>query len=130
MPHTVERSNEENIQQQPHVLREHGCSNLKTGQTVKYMDRESGIPHTATVIGRAGKAKGKHQNWYNLQYSEPVTLSGTTGSADLSLVDNLRIEPMENREKQNDIQNDDVLETKDVSFDSAKLDELSNWRKN
>ncbi|XP_029629926.1 uncharacterized protein LOC115207015 [Salmo trutta] len=70
---TVERSNEENIQQQPHVLRQHGCSNLKTGQTVKYMDRESGIPHTATVIGRAGKAKGKHQNWYNLQYSEPVT---------------------------------------------------------
>jgi hypothetical protein len=30
-----------------------------------------------------------------------------------------------NREKQNDIQNDDVLETKDVSFDSTKLGELS-----
>ncbi|KAM9471315.1 uncharacterized protein ACWYII_007190 [Salvelinus alpinus] len=126
---TIEGSNEENIQQQPHVLREHGCSNLKTGQTVKYMDRESGIPYTATVIGRAGKDKGKHQNWSNLQYSEPATLPGTTGSADLSLVDNIRIESMENREKQNDIQNDDVLETKDVSFDS-KLDELSNWRKN
>ena len=59
-------------------------------------DRESGIPHTATVIGRA--EKGKHQNWSNLQYSETATLSGTTGSADLSLVDNLRIEPVENRE--------------------------------
>ena len=61
---TVERSNEENIQQQPHVLRQHGCSNLKTGETVKYMDRESGIPHTATVFRRAGKANRKHQNWY------------------------------------------------------------------
>ena len=96
---TVARSNEENIQQQTRVLRQRGCSNLKTGQTVKYMDRESGIPHTATVIGRAGKAKGTHQNWYNLQYSEPATLSGTTGSVDLSLVDNHRIEPMEKREK-------------------------------
>ena len=35
---------------------------------------------------------------------------------------------MENWEKQNDIQNNDVLEMKDVSLDSAKLDELSNWR--
>ena len=77
-----------------------------------FMDRESGIPHTATVIGRVAKAKGKHQNGYNLQYSERATLSGTTESADLSLVDNLRIEPMENREKQNDIQNDDLLEIK------------------
>ena len=48
----------------------------------------------------------------------------------MSLADILRIEPKENQEKQNDIQNDDVLETKDVSFDSAKLDEFSNWRKN
>ena len=64
-----------------------------------------------------------------MQYSEPATLSSTTGPADLSLVDNLRIEPMENQEKQNDIQND-VLKTKDMSFDSAKLDKLSNWRKN
>ena len=30
-----------------HMLK-HGCSNLKTTQTVKCMDRESGIPHTAT----------------------------------------------------------------------------------
>jgi hypothetical protein len=91
------------------------------------MDQESGVPHTATVIGRAGKAKGKHQNWYNLQYSVPATLHGTTGSAELS--HKLRIEPMENGEKQHYIQNDDVLETKDMSFDPAKLEELSNWRK-
>lgn len=36
---------------------------LKTRQIVKYRDKDSGIFHTAKVLGRAGKATGKNKHW-------------------------------------------------------------------
>ena len=44
---------------------------LRTGQTVTFVSRDDGIQHTVRVLGRAGNATGKHNNWYNLQHLEP-----------------------------------------------------------
>ncbi len=37
-------------------------ANLKMGQIVTYGDKDGGTLHTAKVLGRAGKAKGKYRN--------------------------------------------------------------------
>ena len=59
---------------------------------MKYRDKERGTLHTAIVVGRAGKTKGKYKNWYNLQHIKPSTVAGTTESADTSNVENLLVE--------------------------------------
>jgi len=103
---------------------------LKTGQTISFVDNVTGVPHTAKVMGRAGKATGKHSNWYNLQYLEPFDIAGTMGSADLTKVDNLQVKPLDGVELCSDMQENDVLVTEGVSFDKAKQDEISSWKKN
>ncbi|XP_061841706.1 uncharacterized protein [Nerophis lumbriciformis] len=112
---------------QPPIIRTDRSMNLKAGQFIKYVERDTGISHTAKVLGRAGKATGKHKDWYNLEYTEPVNLTGTTRSADLSQVDTLQIQSSDRVEQPSD--HEDVLVTKDVSFESAKLTEISNWEK-
>lgn len=112
---------------QPPIIRT-DCSTSQ-GQFIKYVDRDTGISHRAKVLGRAGKASGKNKDWYNLEYTEPVSLTGTTRSADLSQVDTLQIESLDKVEQPSDRHHDDVLVTKDVSFESAKLTEISNWEK-
>lgn len=104
---------------------------LKTGQTISYLDNVTGVSHTAEVIGRAGKAKGKYRNWYNLRYIEPSNIAGTMGSADLGKVDNLEVTPQCSVELcSNYVEQNDVLVTEGISFDKAKQDEIGNWRKN
>ena len=124
----IEQTNDPSNRQPP-IIRTDCTMNLKAGQFIKYVERDTGISHTAKVLSRAGKATGKNKNWYNLEYTEPVSLTGTTRSADLSQVDTLQIESLDTVEHTPDRHHDDVLVTKDVSFESAKLTEISNWKK-
>ena len=73
---------------------------------------------------------GPISNWYNLQYSELADIAGTMRSADLTQVDNLQIEPLDNIEQCSDMHQNYVFVTKDVLFDNANLDEISNWKRN
>lgn len=95
---------------------------LRADQTVTFMNRNDGVQHKARVLGRAGKATGKHKNWYNLQHLEPDSSYEQKESVDMSSVDSLNIEP-ENMDA-------DVLITKDISFDAAKQEEIKNWHNN
>lgn len=81
------------------------CSNttckylkLKTGQVVTYTDCVSGQAHTGKILGWAGKVTGTYKNWYNLQYTDPEEIAGTTQSVDLGQVDNLQLVPSEDAE--------------------------------
>ena len=64
---------------------------LRTGQTVTFVSRNDGIQHTARVLGRAGKATGKHKNLYNLQHLEPDGSEGQKESVDMSCVGSLTL---------------------------------------
>lgn len=95
---------------------------LKTGQTITFMKRDGGGLQRAKVLGRAGKASGKHKSWFNLQHIEPDDSDGQKESVDMSCVDNLNTESTDKET--------DVLITKEFSFDAAKQDEIMNWYKN
>ena len=49
---------------------------------------EGAKQHTGEILSRAGKATGTHTNGYNLKYTEPKEIAGTTGSVDVGQVDN------------------------------------------
>ena len=91
---------------------------LRTGQTVTFVSRDDGIQHTARILGRAGKATGKHKNLYNLQHLKPDGSERQKESVDMSRVGGLNIES-EDREA-------DVLITKYISFDASKQEEIKN----
>lgn len=124
----------ENIENDPLPVPEHaeverldmGDTNMKAGQIVTFRDPESGISQTAKVLSRAGKATGKYKNWYNLELLEPAEVAGNSKSADLSQLEDLRV--------QADVPDTDIHEdiyvTKDVSFDEAKENEIRSWRQN
>ena len=44
---------------------------LKTGQTVTSIKPDDGHLQRAKVLDRAGKASGRHKNWFYLQHVEP-----------------------------------------------------------
>lgn len=102
---------------------------LKTGQVLKYRDRDSGALHTAKVLGRAGKATGKYKNWYNLLLIEPTNVAGSKDSVDVSCLDCLQMEP-DVADVSATTVSEDVLITKDLSFDLAKQEEMRSWRDN
>ena len=95
---------------------------LRTGQTVRFTNQNNAVQHTARVLGRAGKANGQYKNWYNLQYFEADGREGQKEALDMSQVDNLHTEH-ENIDE-------DVLITKEISFDAAKKQEIENWKSN
>ena len=64
------------------------------------------------VLGRAGKATGKHKNWYNLQHIEPDGSNGQKESVDMPRVDNLNI--------QQETMDADIL----ISLNVAKQEEI------
>lgn len=100
--------------------------NIKTGQVVTFRNQESGVSQTAKVLGRAGKARGKYKNWYNLEMLEPAEVAGNSASADLSLLEDLHIQA----DVPNTGTHEDVFVTKDVSFDEAKENEIKSWQQN
>ncbi|XP_048012163.1 uncharacterized protein LOC125245541 isoform X2 [Megalobrama amblycephala] len=102
---------------------------LKTGQVLKYRDRDSGALHTAKVLGRAGKATGKYKNWYNLLLIGLTNVAGSKDSVDVSSLESLQIEPAVTDVNTTNI-SEDVLVTKDLSFDLAKQEEIKSWKDN
>ncbi|XP_071317640.1 CD166 antigen homolog A isoform X1 [Trachinotus anak] len=104
-------------------------ANLKMGQIVTYRDKDGGILHTAKVLGRAGKVKGKYRNWFNLQFIEPTGVAGTTDAVDMSGVEDLQVE-MNMTDTNATDEHEDVFVTKDVSFHLAKHEEIKNWTDN
>ncbi len=72
---------------------------------------QSGQPHTGKILSRAGKATGKHKNWYNLQYSEPEEIAGRTGSVYLGQMDSVQAIPSEHAKLSSDYNEDDTLDS-------------------
>ena len=112
---------------------------LKSGQVIKFRTRDSGEQNTGKIISRATKASSKQNTWYNFEYIEPITKSGTKLSIDLSTVDDVQTHDVtggnnniENRdqEQSDDKQNDDIMIVNDICFDDAKSAELNNWKLN
>ncbi|CAG2196696.1 unnamed protein product [Mytilus edulis] len=103
-------------------------ADMKTGQTVKYKNAESGEQCVAKVTGRAGKATGSNKNWFNLQYLEPITLKGAEISVDMSKLKELENVAAEVELPSSD--DDSVMIFEDVSFREAKLKELNSWKNN
>lgn len=101
---------------------------LKIGRTVKYTDNQSGQTHTGKILSRAGKATGKHKNWYNLQYREPKEIAGTTGSVDLGQMDSVQAIPSEHAKFSTDYNEDDTLIVHHDLFMSAKIQNSSPGR--
>lgn len=100
--------------------------NIKTGQIITYMNPENGVPHTAKILGRAGKATGKYKDWYNLELLEPAEVAGNTESTDISQLEDLHLQDTVPGSEISE----DIFVTKDVSFDEAKAQEITNWKQN
>ncbi|MEQ2171593.1 hypothetical protein GOODEAATRI_012369 [Goodea atripinnis] len=92
---------------------------LKPGQIVIYTDKETGQKYTGKITSRAGKASGKHRNWYNLEYREPEEMAGSTGSADTGQVTDLEVTPSENDKSYTD-NRDEILVVEEDIFSQAK----------
>ena len=93
---------------------------IRKDQILKWSD--NGEQREARVMSRAGKASSRSKNWYNIEYTEPEHLRGSSLSIDLSTVENLSF-------KENDVQHDEVYITTNIDFTKAKQDELTKWRK-
>ena len=103
---------------------------LKAGKVVTYTDIESGQTVTGKILGRAGKATGKNRDWFNMQYSGPEEIAGTTGSVNLSQMGNVHMAPSEHADLCTDSYEDDILLMNDDVFHPAKQAELCNWKEN
>lgn len=101
----------------------------RTGQILTYKDRESGVIHTAKIVGRAGKATGKYKNWYNLQLIEPANVAGNAISADISKLENPQTEQLTTNTSTATI-SEDIMVTQDISFNLAKQREIKSWIEN
>lgn len=127
---TVE--NDDNAQQVTNAMAETErpkISDMKIGQTIRYINVDSGEQCIAKVTGRAGKETGNNKNWFNLQYLEPDTLKGAEISVYLSKVEEL--ENVTPEVEPNPAPDDDsVMIFEDVSFKDAKLKELISWKNN
>ena len=76
---------------------------------------------SARVISRAGKAKGKHNSWYNVEYLSPEYLRGQKASLDF------RKDVAEWSERGVD---EVFILDESVDFSDAKQSELKSWRDN
>jgi transposase InsO family protein len=98
---------------------------VKPGQSVKFQLRDSGEVQVGKVLGRAGKASGPKRYWYNIEYTQPVSLVGTQGSIDLSTVEQLQEVDLVPQDV-----DESVLVLDNVSFGAAKDTELDSWKSN
>ena len=58
---------------------------LKRGDVVK-MSEKSSEERECVILGRAGKASGRHKFWFNVEYVKPANLTGKQESIDFSKV--------------------------------------------
>ena len=115
----------------------------KPGQLIRHRHVQSGEEVVARVLGRAGKAMGKNNKWYNLEYLEPAHVQGIKHSVDLSQIDGLETveetsvedsAPTEPTCTCSTTGNICMLEENvlvvDLDWSKAKLKELENWKQN
>ncbi|ESO98891.1 hypothetical protein LOTGIDRAFT_158847 [Lottia gigantea] len=62
---------------------------LKAGMLMSFNEKGSQVTKKVRIMSRAGKATGKHKDWYNTEILEPVGDSGSR-AFDLSEVENLK----------------------------------------
>ncbi|XP_071821643.1 uncharacterized protein [Apostichopus japonicus] len=110
----------ENAHPQSHSLR----SNMsqvtpQIGQFMKFSSGD-GERKVVKILSRAGKASGKHNNWYNVEYFEPHSAAGLKQSIDMGRVSNLEIA--------NAPDNPENILIVESSFDKAKQEELQKWK--
>ena len=105
-----------------------GTLQLKPGQKISYS--HSNDDYEATVLGRAGKATGKHRNEFNLQFSSPLNLEGQQTAINLEHVDNLAMIDSPCRQTttvSSTAATDEVLQTSHLKFQSSRKKELKSW---
>ena len=101
---------------------------LRRGQCISF-DNEDGITCQAQIMGRSGKATGKHRNEFNLEYKTPLTLEGEQTAVNLELVDNLVLtDPSDSIAAP--VETDQILETSHLTFELARSRELNSWIRN
>ena len=93
---------------------------VKRNNEIKFVD-ENNTTCVAKVINCAGKATGKYDNCYNIQYKAPSEHSGTKTWIDIKNVANLKIIQPELTKT------DEILETQCDKFQVAKEKELRYW---
>ena len=72
--------------------------------------------YEARVIGRAGKSKGIHKHWANIEYTEPECLLGTRGAIDLQ-------DGVSHWETVTAL----IATVQEEDFENAKTKELQSW---
>ena len=77
------------------------------------------------VVRRAGKAKGKNRNYFNLEYTSPSDVQGKQCGIDLEHVDDLSV--IEPSAIQEPVDTDQVLETSHLTFETSRAKELDSW---
>ena len=92
---------------------------VKPGQLIQYKHAESEETVCAKIINRAGKSKGAHKNWFNVQCLQPKEIQGAKISVDLSKVQDLKI-ITENVNNEHHDQEDTVLVIDEVNWCKAK----------
>ena len=80
------------------------------------------------VLNKAGKSTGKFEHWFNIKCRTPEELNGAEISVDITKLNNVKVTSENNIF---DVTHEpDILLTQDVNMESAKLEEIENWRKN
>ena len=74
-------------------------------------------------MSRAGKAKGKNSKWFNLRFSNPPDIGGEL-AVNLQEVKGLKFNDSGNNA------NEEVMMLDEVNLDTAKQDEINNWKSN
>ena len=90
-------------------------------------------PLEAVVISRAGKSKGVHRNWLNVEYTAPESFAGLKGL----LVFQTQVDQWETiddalRKRENIalVSIEEMEEASELSFEEAKKCELTFWSDN
>ena len=108
---------------------------FKPGQEITFCDK-AGLLCTAKILSRAGKATGIYKHYYNLEYLYPENLKGTQTNINLQDVGNLQIinhpdiSPSPVTPNVNFVMTEEVYFTEDISYETAKQNELKSWKNN
>ena len=94
-------------------------STFKQNQAIRYKDVVDDPWTTATLVNRAGKASGRHKNWWNISCDD-----GTSKSIDVS---QKIIELVNNLNAQSEVQTEYTFITKKDEELEAKYTELNDW---
>ncbi|PIK59085.1 hypothetical protein BSL78_03967 [Apostichopus japonicus] len=98
----------------------------QVGQNLKYTGEDGTT--VVKVLSRAGKATGKHANWFYIQYLKPDSSAGSTQSIDLKSVNNLEVITPESMAQERGDSPETVFILDNLIFKEAKQEELQKWK--